>query len=548
MSNKDTSINPPWACLTSSPEIFRSFETVINMGLQHQQHQRHHQQHPEEARHDVGEERRWATRENLVSADSEDNTEEENGVDDGARPPPCRTAWGEVGGDKRRLRGVSRTSSGSTSDDDKRGGSGAGAKGGGSDGGGTGGGARSTLESTGQIDRAKSFEYFPGEEFRMQENSSSYEYLPGHMVADRPGTVVSNYNRGADDEKDGDDGRVSGVEYISTSSDASFAESKKNQRSARRRIELERTEKRREQERLLDLNAIAEELSDRSKDLLQAHVRKTKHFYKKVKRYIAYASSPSQTPEESRKKQEILDRLLEVMQHQESRLDEERPLSSQLGRITAMSNVSAAVQTTSSLATAATAAAPATASSLSEEEPPSSSTRRIATETIETTTVPTTSTASAKSKKGSKLLSPERVSFHEDKIGQLRALRKEIKRLETLEYEHLGRSPNKSCSSELSSLASTTTTNSTFRSDKIAMPPPSSAPTSKRAMPKTSLQQKQAPSRPKSSSSAKNGNRGGNRYTITERLSFTFSLFPYLLDYLFLTVPTLNYSILGEGL
>ena len=88
------------------------------MGLQHQQHQRHHQQHPEEARHDVGEERRWATRENLVSADSEDNTEEENGVDDGARPPPCRTAWGEVGGDKRRLRGVSRTSSGSTSDDD----------------------------------------------------------------------------------------------------------------------------------------------------------------------------------------------------------------------------------------------------------------------------------------------------------------------------------------------------------------------------------------------------------------------------------------------
>ena len=482
------------------------------MGLQHQQHQRQHQQHPE-ARHDVGEERRWATRENLMSADSEENTEEESGFNDGAaRPPPRRTAWGEVG-DKRRRGGVSRTSSGSTSDDDKRGGSGAGAKGG-SDGGGTGGGARSTLEST-QIDRAKSFEYFPGESFPMQENSSSYEYLPGHMVADRPGTVVSNYNRGGDDEKDGD-GRVSGVEYISSSSDASFAENKRNQRSARRRIELEKMEQRREQERLLDLNAIAEELSDRSKDLLQAHVRKTKHFYKKVKRYIAYASSPSQTPEESRKKQEILDRLLEVMQHQESKLDEERPLSSQLGRITAMSNVSAAVQTTSSLATATTAAAaPPTASSLSEEEPPSSSTRRMATETIATTTVPTTSSASAKSQKRSppKRLSPERVSFHEDKIGQLRALRKEIKRLEKLEYEHLGRSPNKSCSSEFSSLVSTTTT-STFRSDKIAMPPPPpppSAPASKRAMSKTSLQPKQAPSRPKSSSSIKNGNRGGNR-------------------------------------
>ena len=486
------------------------------MGLQHQQHHRQHQQ----LHADVAEDRRWATRENLVSADSEENTEEE-------RPPPPparRTAWGEVGGDKRRPRGVSRTSSGSTSDDDK----GKGASKGCSDGGGTGGGARSTLESN-QIDRAKSFEYFPGESFPMQENSSSYEYLPGHMVADRPGTVVSNYNREEeDDEKDGNGGRVSGVEYISSSSDASFAaaaaESNKrnSQRPARRRIELDKLEQRREQERLLDLNAIAEELSDRSKDLLQAHVRKTKHFYKKMKRYIAYASSPSQTPEESRKKQEILDKLLEVMQHQESKLDEERPLSSQLGRITAMSNASAAVQTTSSLATANAAAAsapPLTASSLSEEEPPSSSTRRMATETIATTTTagaPTTSSASVKPKKGvspskKKNLSPERVSFHEDKIGQLRALRKEIKRLERLEYEQLGRSPDKSCSSELSSIASTATTASTFRSDRVAMPPPS-APAPKRAVPKTSLLQKQAPSRPKSSSSVRNVSRGGNRY------------------------------------
>ena len=29
------------------------------------------------------------------------------------------------------------------------------------------------------IDRAKSFEYIPGESFPIQENSSSYEYLPG---------------------------------------------------------------------------------------------------------------------------------------------------------------------------------------------------------------------------------------------------------------------------------------------------------------------------------------------------------------------------------
>ena len=51
----------------------------------------------------------------------------------------------------------------------------------------------STLESGAPIDRAKSFEYFPGESFPLQENSSSYEYLPGHMVSDRPGTVVSNH-------------------------------------------------------------------------------------------------------------------------------------------------------------------------------------------------------------------------------------------------------------------------------------------------------------------------------------------------------------------
>ena len=49
----------------------------------------------------------------------------------------------------------------------------------------------STLESASHIDRAKSFEYFPGESFPLQENSSSYEYLPGHMVDDRPGTVAS---------------------------------------------------------------------------------------------------------------------------------------------------------------------------------------------------------------------------------------------------------------------------------------------------------------------------------------------------------------------
>ena len=41
------------------------------------------------------------------------------------------------------------------------------------------------------IDRAKSFEYFPGETFQaqLQENSSSYEYLPGHLLDNATGQV-----------------------------------------------------------------------------------------------------------------------------------------------------------------------------------------------------------------------------------------------------------------------------------------------------------------------------------------------------------------------
>ena len=39
-------------------------------------------------------------------------------------------------------------------------------------------GNTSTMESAQIVDRAKSFEYIPGENFHCQENSSSYEYLP----------------------------------------------------------------------------------------------------------------------------------------------------------------------------------------------------------------------------------------------------------------------------------------------------------------------------------------------------------------------------------
>ena len=58
-----------------------------------------------------------------------------------------------------------------------------------------------------------------------------------------------------------------------------------------------------------DLQNIADELNERSKDLLQAHIKKTKHFYRKIKKYTAYVSTPSVTAEDCRKKQEMIEKL-----------------------------------------------------------------------------------------------------------------------------------------------------------------------------------------------------------------------------------------------
>lgn len=155
----------------------------------------------------------------------------------------------------------------------------------------------STLESGAPIDRAKSFEYFPGESFPLQENSSSYEYLPGHMVQDRPGTVVSNRPPASAEEEDS----------TSTSSGAPPARKQFGQ-----------------------LDRLASELMDKTSQLHFAQVSQTKAFYERLKRYIGFISQPSQTPSDCQLKQLMADKIMDLMTAEEFKLANVRPLSAQL--------------------------------------------------------------------------------------------------------------------------------------------------------------------------------------------------------------------------
>ena len=101
---------------------------------------------------------------------------------------------------------------------------------------------KSTLDSNYQIDRAKSFEYFPGTSFNENpENSSSYEYLPGHLVnQDRPSTVVSNHK--SDSVVDGANSSTKNklknyIELLSVPSNTS-KESRKKQKLADKLMSL----------------------------------------------------------------------------------------------------------------------------------------------------------------------------------------------------------------------------------------------------------------------------------------------------------------------
>ena len=224
----------------------------------------------------------------------------------------------------------------------------------------------STWESGAPIDRAKSFEYFPGESFPMQENSSSYEYLPGHMVSDRPGTVVSNHpqdklgHEGGRETLDGKDHRgpliaetssqLSNGDYSTTSSlqsssnveieptesnSANFkAPIDKSNHNSKKRGYMGAYEMATQTHSLaVDLNSISNEMMQKYKHLQNTQLSQTRSFYKKMKKYIEFISTPSKTPNDCVLKQKLADKILEVMTNEEYKLSGSRSLSSQFGNL-----------------------------------------------------------------------------------------------------------------------------------------------------------------------------------------------------------------------
>ena len=154
-------------------------------------------------------------------------------------------------------------------------------------------GDTSTMDSAQAMgaDRAKSFEYIPGETFQLQENSSSYEYLPGHLVSDnRPPTVLNNTRPESLAMRPSPaPGRSEDhVDHVDVNPHS------------------------------LDLLSL--ELREKSKDLCVKNISQTKHFFKKLKNYIEYLSTPSLTPEDSRVKQELAERIMSLLVNEETRL------------------------------------------------------------------------------------------------------------------------------------------------------------------------------------------------------------------------------------
>lgn len=173
-----------------------------------------------------------------------------------------------------------------------------------------------TLDSA-PIDRAKSFEYFPGESYPLQENSSSYEYLPGHMIHDtRPPTVVSNRPQGGSSSSN--ISPTTSPSAQSTSSNAVVSSSKKRRPRSRNQL-------------FNDLARLSNQLMERTNHLHSAHVHQTMTFYSRLKDYISFLSMPSLSPSDARLKQQMADKILDLMKMEEEKLAEPRPLSTLLG-------------------------------------------------------------------------------------------------------------------------------------------------------------------------------------------------------------------------
>ena len=154
-------------------------------------------------------------------------------------------------------------------------------------------GDTSTMESAQIVDRAKSFEYIPGENFHCQENSSSYEYLPGHLVSDNRPPTVLNTRDDNDERPDTDQVDNGNNDQLQPS-----------------------------------LDILSSELREKSKDLMAKNISQTKHFFKKLKGYIEYLSTPSLTLEDSRMKQELAERIMSLLSNEETRLGMSSGLSS----------------------------------------------------------------------------------------------------------------------------------------------------------------------------------------------------------------------------
>jgi len=226
----------------------------------------------------------------------------------------------------------------------------------------------STLESGAPIDRAKSFEYFPGDNFPLQENSSSYEYLPGHMISDRPGTVVSNHpqenikhkdatgnvdelNRRTSHNVETPPSQITNGEYSTTSSiqSSSICELDVAKNRNRQKLITTNTPKAHHKKRkpynsvyeiatqthslAIDLDSLSHDMMHKYKHLQNAQVSQTRNFYKKMRRYIEFISTPSKTPSDCSLKQKIADKLLQVMTAEEKKLSSVRSLSTQFGKL-----------------------------------------------------------------------------------------------------------------------------------------------------------------------------------------------------------------------
>ena len=226
----------------------------------------------------------------------------------------------------------------------------------------------STLESGAPIDRAKSFEYFPGESFPLQENSSSYEYLPGHMISDRPGTVVSNHpgdEMRAKGEENIDGASIPNSPNIETppsqvtngeySTTTSIQSSSNGDTNGHQRLDNNKKiitshapkghYKKRKQYGLAyeigtqtnspnnDLDILSNEMMHKYKHLQNAQLSQTRNFYQKMRRYIEFISTPSNTPSDCILKQRIADRLLQVMTDEEQQLSRVKSLSCQFGNL-----------------------------------------------------------------------------------------------------------------------------------------------------------------------------------------------------------------------